>query len=202
MKCFNILFLLLLMFSPVSAQEMEMVIPPRRDQITKNIHLIIDYSGSMEPEEIRMAVNQAIMIAGQPGDEFNVAITVFGQDYVRMEILDEECELGPNWMAMPSQDHLDTIIDFLGSVAINDNSTLAEEAVRAAINEEIDDLTVIIISDCVIQDRWRLPEVMSGSGVHFGFVGIDSRMARNEGFMELCEENDCWFINIPKENDE
>jgi len=195
-----LIFLLFSILQPVIAQEpqIEWVRMPERTDITNRIHIFVDVSASMGPSELALAINQALHISEQPIDELNIAITVFGDSHERLQIVDEDSDIGPNWMCMPSQEHIDRIRDFLDDHSVSDAATHLVGALEAAINEDIDNISYIVISDCNIMDLHIVQEIELNGPIGFIGIGADTRGF----FAEVAEEQRWWFgnyaISIPE----
>lgn len=222
----KVLLLMSLMIPSVIAQDTdgpappqvqaEMVIPVRKGDITENIHIIVDKSGSMDENQLRVAIGEAITISSQGLEDLNIAVTLFGADSARLTHRDPDSPIGPNWLRLPSEPNLERIQRFMGT-GINGGGTALLAPLQRAIRENIGNhkgkpriLTIIIISDCEFDsmDRLRteIPKILKGRPVRIGFVGIDAYVGENSRPVALARACKSWFVNLrivePEEEEE
>lgn len=189
---------------PVIKTEVEMVLPPGRGEITENIHIIVDKSGSMTSDELSIAIDETLTIAGQGLENLNVAITTFGGDHQRLRYVDKESKIGPNWLCMPSADNLKRIKAHLAA-PINNYATFVRPPLQLALNEKVKKLTVIVISDLLFGRLDNLSadlkKMTKGKDVVVGFVGINAAVGKKSTMFKLCKKNKAWLINIKQEEE-
>jgi hypothetical protein len=183
------------------------------DVVHKNIHFILDRSGSMSADQLASAMGCFLMVAAQPTDEVNIAITVFGENAVRWEgAPDERTPRG--WASMPSQENLDAAKQWISTVELNSSSTKVEEALRTVDTkvierpgDDIDEITVIIISDLIF-DNYPESLLNAVSGLrnarvdnhakdfNLGFVGIKTSVGRLTELRDLSRRRGFWLAYI------
>lgn len=161
------------------------IVVPKR--IDKNIHFILDLSGSMNPNQIKLAIDCFLTIAGQNTDDMNIAITVFGLDAKRWGGVDGVTPRG--WVSLPSKDHLDAANEWLSSVSIDDDDTCLTSAIHTIdtksihkVGGNIDEITVVIISDLMFSDHRISSDALKSvqkirkknnvPPINVGFIGI------------------------------
>lgn len=186
--------------------------------IHKNIHFILDRSGSMSAEQLTSAMSCFLTVAGQATDEINIAITLFGQDTVRWPGCPDE-NTPPQWASLPSQENLEAARIWIATTPVNGNSTQVSDAISSVDNKPIartggaiNEVTVIIISDLqfdsfpgsITAPLQKLREARQKNGckdMSFGFVGIYATPDSLGRLRALCEEKGCWlaFITRPEE---
>lgn len=207
MRALYLILFLLLLVPPISANGMEIVSPIEHHHIKRNVHIIVDMSGSMSPAQINEAVAQALAIASQPSDDFNVAITAFAKNWIRMATIDEECDVGPNWMAMPSADNVAKIQEWFGrintpegDISIDIINTFIREPLVTALTEEVEDLSIIVISDCHF-NRGAVRRLLLSTPTPVNFVGIhvDGLTKRLMVNMLRADSLQEGFVNIRRE---
>lgn len=198
---------LVLILAPAFAQEKkdpprvraDSIIAPRKGDISKVIHIIIDKSGSMTEEQLQIALSEALTIASQGMEDLHVAVTLFGQSWLRMAHNNPDSPIGKNWVQLPSKPGLKAIQKFLG-MAIDGRDTLLYMPLRLAIQEkqiEKHDLTIIVISDFKLSNmdklREQIPLLMRNRKVQLGFVGIEANRERTKLLAKACK---AWFVNL------
>ena len=183
------------------------------DVVHKNIHFILDRSGSMNPDQLASAMGCFLMIAEQSVDEINMAITVFGENAVRWEgIPDERTPRG--WASMPSQTSLEAAREWLTTVEINNSSTCLDEALKTVetriverLGGDINEITVIVISDLLFDNYPSallgavnsLRKARSDNHAHelsFGFVGIRANAGTLTNLRNLSRREGFWLAYI------
>jgi len=193
------------------------VIPP--PVIHKNIHFILDRSGSMNPDQLASAMGCFLMIASQSVDEINIAITVFGKNAERWDGLPDD-NTPKQWAALPSQTALDAAKEWLATVDINDAETRVETAIRTIDTKiirpgnqdtpgghDIDEVSVIVISDLELTN-WpqdllgavntirRAREANQAHDFNLGFVGIKTNTATLAAFRKVSRQHGFWLAFI------
>jgi len=173
MKLLLYISLLFLLALPVRAYDIEVLLPIEKHHTTKNLHIFIDFSGSLVQRGlIDDAVEQALLVASQGADEFNIAVTVFANTSARMEITDPNCETGPNWIAMPSAENVEFINGWLYTVRIRNDNTLLRNPLYSALQENVEELSIVVISD----GHFYHPEIarlLQTTEVPVSFIGLD-----------------------------
>ena len=179
--------------------EMNPDIPPEKGDITKNIHVLFDRSGSMGMTQLAAAYKEVEAIVMQNTDEFNIAVSVFGTNHLRLKVKDKECKLGENWMAMPSMLHYKTILNFVENAPVDGGSTQITTAIEEIVKENKQNVTIIVISDCDIEDIYRPLATLKKSKTKFkvGFVNVTRRIATHT--YQAIKENGCWYIRARDE---
>lgn len=181
--------------------------------VHKNIHFILDRSGSMNADQLASALGCFLMIAEQSVDEINMAITVFGENAVRWEgVPDERTPRG--WASMPSQTSLEAAREWLTTVEINSGSTCLHEALNTVdtkiverLGGDIDEITVIVISDLLFDNYPSsllgavntLRKARSDNNAHelsFGFVGIRANAGSLTNLRNLSRREGFWLAYI------
>ena len=201
---FFILFLLAFLCSSVEPHFKD--IPPKKGDITKNIHILFDKSGSMSISDFERGYKEIEAMAMQGTDEFNLALTVFAADTLRMKVKDPDCKLKPNWMSMPSAIHASRLIPWVKRASVIDGSTCLLPAIKRVIEENKENVTVIVISDCIISDGVDSLDYIEfetkKKGVNkikLGFVNV-SKTTYVQLYQKI-KKNGHWYISVYKEND-
>jgi len=180
---------------------MEWVIPPEPGQIGKNIHFVVDFSGSMDSAKISQAIKQTLDIASQSVDEINIKVTVFGETYATWEGVKNEKQ--PGWTALPSKEAIDALSSWMTNVVIDNNNTYVAPPVGMALVEDIEGLTVIVISDMGFTDGslvYKQIEDIQRFRTYpatFGFIGIGLRSYSYDSFKSRMTDVPAWFANVP-----
>lgn len=183
--------------TPSLAKELEWVIPPEPGQIGKNIHFVVDFSGSMNEEDISAAIKQTIDIASQSVDEINIKVTVFGRNYVTWEGIKNEKQ--PGWTSLPSNEAIEALAEWFKVVQLDNGDTLVSNPVGAALEEDIDNLTIIVISDMAFTDdeeifvRIKNLQAIRTHKATFGFIQIDESLYLQNLIGGRCAEISSWF---------
>lgn len=188
-------------------------IPPNKGDVTKNIHILLDYSGSMTPPDLENQLNQFLSIAMQQIDEYNLSVTIFGGNYYRM-VPGPNCDLSAElkgWMSMPSANNIKAIRQWINDISliVDKGNTRGISPIRNALREDIKELSVIVISDCVFDDKSTmyngfdsLEEHRKNNPGRLGFIDIDScanelEEQELEGEMfALCKAKGWWLMNL------
>lgn len=177
----------------------EWIKAPEIGDITKNIHFIVDFSGSMHPEQIAQAIQQTIDIATKNVDELNIKVTVFANNVETWPGI--ENDKMPGWTAMPSDDARKNLSEWFTNVNINNGSTYLNLGLQRVAETLVEDETVIIISDMMFDDNPHVIlfniKTLNGHGVHFGFIGMNA----TEQYVNILKnvflsETNAFFCNI------
>ena len=221
LKSFSSLILVILLLFPNFASSQEEELEPKAKpqargvklgDITKNIHFILDFSGSMHFNEILAAIDQTLKIAEINNDEYNIAVTVFGKHYLRWK------GEGNNWISLPSADNLNLLRGFLSkdeknvkklANIIDDNYTSLQGPLTTALSEFSEsnkDLTIIIISDLAFDDpdhyllniieKHKEQFIKNSRILSVGFISLGSSDRRLERISEICLKTDSWLEMI------
>lgn len=186
-------------------------ITPEKGDITKNIHFILDYSGSMNKGDLEHQLNLFLGIATQAVDEYNLSISIFGGNSHRM-IPGPDCDLSKDykgWMAMPSGRNIQAIEAWFEQIIplIDKNHTRIVSPIRNAIKEKIEELTVFVISDCHFDDKRLLydgfEEIQEKREDRAGLVFIDidtcsshlEEQEMNGEMYAVCKAKGWWLYN-------
>ena len=189
---------------PEEAPQLSYLIPPEPGQIGKNIHFVVDFSGSMEQDDISAAINQTIAIACQSVDEINIKVTVFGGNYYTWEGIENKKQ--PGWTALPSQEAIDSLKKWFAELSIDKDSTYIAPAMGAALMEDIENMSVIVISDLCFND----PQDLYFRINHFqnlrthkatmGFIGIEASIIDANIIFNKCKEWNAWMCHFGRGN--
>lgn len=187
-------------------------IPPEKGDVTKNIHVILDYSGSMNAEDLQNQLNQFFRVAIHVMDEYNLSVSVFGGTFHRM-VPGPDCDLSEDykgWMSMPSANNIKAIEKWFGEIdlVVSKDYTVGIPPIRIALLEDIEDLTVIVISDCVFDDKAEmydafddLEKVRKSNPAKLGFIDVDDcphdieEMEYPGQMFALCKAHGWWLMN-------
>lgn len=179
-------------------------IMPRRGDITQNVHIVFDKSGSMRADDIAQALVYVRRIIEQSFDGFNVAITVFGNNSMRLSVAeDSPVAARENWLAMPSEDAVSVIEGFIYGAMIDNSNTDVAAPVLAALNEEgVEGVSIIVVSDCIFSDFAYLRDALADKDVKVGFVDINGHLS--QFIYQGCIENGWWLMDgsPPDESEE
>ena len=181
--------------------------------VHKNIHFILDRSGSMNADQLTSAMSCFLMVAAQATDEINIAITVFGEDAVRWGGMPDE-RTPKGWASMPSQTSLNAAKKWLATIAINSGSTNVGRALQTVDThiierpgDDINDITVIVISDLNFDNY---PDALLGAvnilrktrmdnhtrDFNLGFVGIHASPGHLTNLRNLARRQGFWLAYI------
>jgi hypothetical protein len=177
-------------------------ISPKKGDITKNIHIVFDKSGSMNYSDFEKGYAEVEKIIMQNSDEFNMAVTVFANGHIRMPARDKDCSLGKNWLAMPSAIHYMNVMKWIRSNGPDNGSTNIRSAVKDILKENKERVTIIIISDCIIDDisdalnDIRVAVAAKGKDkrhpIKIGFINVNEYMP-NDTYKDMVKSK-CWYI--------
>lgn len=188
---------------------------PQHTDVTKNIHIILDYSGSMQGKDIQKQLEYLNQIAAQPFDDYNLSISIFGGNSARMtpgDDCDVNEKLGPNWMAMPSARNLQAINAWIQreSAQISNSNTRLCQPIQRALRDDVKDLTIIVISDCMLDDKRQLYNSLdelqrkrNNGPAKIGFIDVDDcQHTTNDeekwtgDVYALCKAKGWWLMNV------
>ncbi len=201
-----VILLLLVLGIPCNAGDSEwrqVDIPPKKGDISKNIHVVFDKSGSMGVSELAKAYKEIEMLIMQNTDEFNLSVTAFGADHLRMSVVDKDCKLGKNWMAMPSAVHYKRIMEWLTYANVNNGGSQIVTSLKEIIKENKKDLTVIVISDTnlsSLEQTFKIIREARKKETHhpfkLGFVNVTH--SASSLIYKRIKEHKCWYVSTPK----
>lgn len=181
-------------------------IPPKKGDITKNIHVVFDRSFSMTVDNFKQGYKEVEALTMQGTDEFNLAITAFAANSIRMRVKDPDCKLKPNWMSMPSAIHARDMLKWIGEVQLIDSDTLLTGAIRGILKENKENVTIIVISDCIISDGVAVLDYIKSEtakknvhNVKVGFVNVDK--TTHIKFYERIKKDGHWYISVYEEDE-
>jgi len=185
---------------PQEPQQLNFVIPPEPGQIGKNIHFVVDFSGSMDRGKLAAAIQQTIDIASQSVDEINIKVTAFAHNRATWEGIENKKQ--PGWTALPSKEAIEALTEWCYSLQLITHSTYVGDPVRNALTEDIENMTVIVISDMCFDDPsdlngWIVAE--QGRRIHkatLGFIGISPGLAYALSIANRCKEWGAWNANL------
>lgn len=201
---FAILFVLSVLMPSFGHRSVVKNIPPRKGDITKNIHVLFDTSGSMTVGNFVRGYKEIEMMATEGTDEFNLAVSVFAVGHLRMKVKDPDCKLKPNWMAMPSDDHAKEIVPWIKKTNLFNGGTYLLPLIKEIFKENKKDVTIIIISDCLIIDGVRALDYIKKQrendkthDIKVGFVNTDRYVQVN--LYERIKKDGYWYVSIREE---
>ena len=116
--------------------------------VSKNVLFVVDGSGSMEGARFSEAVAFVCSTSRQPVDEMNIAVVKFGDDAVRWKGIPEE-GVPEGWAALPSEEAPRKAEEFIKHAEVDENRTNPLAGLVLAFNDPAEDLTIILVSDCV-----------------------------------------------------
>lgn len=196
MKYTAIVIALLMTILPARGQTTDWILPPQPGQITKNIHLVVDFSGSMNADQVSEAISQTLSIVSQSVDEVNIKVTVFGGTYTIWPGVENKSQ--PGWTALPDANAIKLLEEWLRTVSIDGDSTKLSEPLFVAATENIQK-TIIIISDLFFDDAYCIRDVDLSKST-LGIIGI---MNRNRNTLEfitnLLKQRNAFFCNIRRD---
>ena len=126
---------------------LEVVVHPAEGaRLTSRILLVVDRSGSMQHGEFTRALAAVAMIAEQPADELEVAVIAFAEHAVRWHPSDWCPGQRTDWADLPSGYVAAEVTSWLARQGAK-GSTFLWTALERALAEEVDDLTIVIVTD-------------------------------------------------------
>lgn len=183
------------------------------DVIHKNIHFVLDKSGSMSLTQLTSAMNCFLNIAEQSSDELNIAITVFGERAARWAGKPDD-NTPAGWASLPNKENLDSAKEWLKNVEVGTGATRLENAIAqvdarilSRKGGNIDEITVIVISDLLfdgypknvidpIAELRKKRKDNNCSDISLGFVGIYSPKKAVDRIEAIREQLNCWLAYI------
>jgi hypothetical protein len=181
-------------------------IPPKKGDITKNIHVIFDKSGSMSVSDFRRGYKEVEMLAMQGTDEYNLALTVFANGSSRLKVKDPDCKLKPNWMSMPSAIHAQRLVPWIQKSGVDDSETILLPVIKKVFEENKKNVTIIVISDCIIPDGVEALDYIktqkSNKKTHdikIGFVNVGGSTGYVSVYRRIKKDGH-WYIGVKEED--
>lgn len=146
---------------PALGQELVEVVPQER-RITTRVVLLIDVSGSMAGPPLERAIAAALTLARNGGDELELAAVAFAGGCVRWPAPRAEGETAPEgWISLPNEPALADLLGWLRTPVLSDtNTTEISAALKAALAELRDELSIVIVSDGLLNDAANALEVL------------------------------------------
>lgn len=142
------------------SQDLVQVVEPQA-RITKRVILLVDVSGSMRGPELDRAIAAALDVARKGGDQMEVACYAFASGAVRWPAPHQEDSRAPaGWAEMPDEKALAHLFAWLPGCGLYDGTTELGGALRAALAEARDDLSIVVISDGLLGDAAKCLEVL------------------------------------------
>jgi hypothetical protein len=201
------IFFLLLLLSTSFAQDMEQLIPIERGDIKKNIFFCIDKSGSMTPENLGQAINSMVTIASQNADEFNIAASVFGEESDRWEGVENK-KTAPQWAQMPDQQAIEKLKEWFDKTLVGKKSTIPSPSIVDGLDEDVRELSLIIISDGQFNGPDASIEALVGKIVAWqaarvkaekfrakiGILAINPTKSTRNRLRHICQQIDAWLV--------
>lgn len=152
--------LLLAAALPCSAQELVTVVEPE-ERVTSRVIFLVDTSGSMKPAKLPTAIEAALKIARQGGDELEISAFAFAAGYCRWPAPQQEGgSAPPAWASMPDEQALVHLLAWLQAPVVSDSGTALGPCLARALAEERDELTVIVLTDGLLDDAAELLAVL------------------------------------------
>lgn len=154
--------LLLLAALPALGQELVTVVEPS-ERTTARVILLVDVSGSMRGPPLEAAIAAALSIARAGGDQLELAAYAFAGGCCRWPAPRVEGETAPEgWASFPNEPALAHLLGWLRTPVLSDtNTTEISGALRAALAEPRDKLSVIVVSDGLLNDAAKALEILA-----------------------------------------
>jgi len=130
---------LLLCAAAVASDALVTVVEPRT-RPSKHLFLLVDNSGSMAGKSWSVARGYASMIAGQGTDQASVAVLAFGEGAQRWTYK------GAKWARLPDGHAVKAASSWLDKLPAF-GSTYVLPGLTEALRENVDPLTVVVVSD-------------------------------------------------------
>jgi hypothetical protein len=118
-------------------------------RMTKRLIFIYDCSGSMNSEDLAIAISFVRGVMMQPLDEFEIGIIAFDGATYRWPGIPEPKQTPPvpkNWAALPSAPAIEQATQWLQNLNDNGNTEVIP-AIDMALKEKRDELSIVIVSD-------------------------------------------------------
>ena len=197
----QLIIALFLVLAPAFAQEPPRLtrdIWPKKGQVTKNIHVVFDKSGSMGIDDFKLAYAEIQAIAMQDVDDFNLTLSVFGNGSVR---------ISPKWYKMPSLKAFKKIMAFAQNTEVDPCGTYILPVFQQIYKEKHKKLSVIIITDGAINDWEKVAALIAKNKKYKFTMGvIDTDGPDGWGdetdFYAYIKKHKHWWIDLVKEEDE
>lgn len=195
---------------------------PQKGDIRKNIHILFDQSGSISSDEHNNALNRIEGIVSQAFDEYNIKITAFGEGSATLVPNPDDgfqvVKKHPSWMSLPSADNIEKVREWLSEKQVIPDHTRLMTSILVALSEDIEDLTIIIASDCIIDDVDLLTDAINTAQAEriknglcsavIGFINIshvnlaDSTGTKVNRLYNLCKPNGWFWVKMLVETEE
>ncbi len=138
----RLLLVLLICWLPAASRAATLVkvIPPEQD-LTRNVVVIVDTSGSMSGKRIGAAISAVGLLMKRPGESYQYKLVAF-RDKVHV--------WPQGWVEMPSPGSLEAAQRWLVSLGGEYGAageTFVTPAIRLALQEKRKDLSIVLISD-------------------------------------------------------
>lgn len=129
-------------------------------QISKRVLFLFDCSGSMDPTDLARAIDATLLVAEQPTDEMEIAVIAFSGSTLRWPGVSDPPgtpnPVPPGWASLPSQKAIDEVRSWLSSFRGAGNTHILP-ALAAAMQEQRDELTIILVTDGMFNDSLMVP---------------------------------------------
>lgn len=147
----------------------EVLAPAKAFRVTSRLLFVVDVSGSMTGEGER-AISAVRRVLEGPSDELQAGVIAFADAPARWRGVPEPCEHAkdephgkrcvlPGWAAFPGRSK--ELLAWLRSVK-PDGGTVVGPALRAALADRADGLTVILVSDGIFGHELALKALAEG----------------------------------------
>lgn len=125
-----------------------------KERITNRILFVIDISGSMKNERIRRAKAKVLEMINQETDDTIFGMLTFGGEslcrWPGIPEPDAPKPLPEGWAALPSAEALKAADEWLAGLEADGDTPIAA-ALHAALQEPMDKLSIVLISDGIFQ---------------------------------------------------
>lgn len=148
---------------PLCAVQLELEVAPSVP-ITRRVLFVVDRSGSMHGDHFSRALAAVRDLSEHPTDDLEVAVIAFNDVATRWPGKPEnggrnERNVPAGWAALPSDTAVDEAEAWLAELGAG-GDTLVIPALRAALAEQRDELSVVLVSDGLF-GRERTVDVLS-----------------------------------------
>ena len=137
---------------PLVSAGLVVVVQPQ-EPLTKHVLFVVDVSGSMRGDKFSQACAAVLKITEQPVDEVQIAVLAFNEEATRWRGVPEDHPTRPvpvNWAALPSAEAVESASAFLAETGAG-GDTLVIPALRAALAEPREQLSIVLVSDGIFQ---------------------------------------------------
>jgi Mg-chelatase subunit ChlD len=120
---------------------------------TNRVLFVFDKSGSMRGDRFAEALNLATFILRQAFDGWEASVLAFNDEQHRWPGIpepDAARPIPPNWAAFPSEHAVQSMMEYISDLGAK-GDTLVIPALRTALRENRDNLSIIIVSDGIFQ---------------------------------------------------